>query len=67
MKSTELNELLNYWAKKYPSVDVVIWENAGPNKFFGKMRTQNKCQDLSAGTIGELISQGEIFLRKVNR
>lgn len=67
MKSTELKELQEFWGTKYPNVTVTLWENESLSNYFGKMRTQNSCQDLSAATIGELISQGEIFLRKVAR
>jgi hypothetical protein len=67
MQSTELKELSEYWTKKYPHVTTTLWENKSMSKYFGKMRTQDSCQDLSADTIGELISQGEIFLRRVTR
>jgi hypothetical protein len=63
---TELNEIKDYWHKKYPHVDVNLWINEGSGKYFGMMRGRTTSIDLSADTIGDLISQGEAYLRKSN-
>lgn len=65
MSSIELKELKEYWTKKYPHVAVTLWESTTEQQYFGKMWTPNLGQNLSASTIGELISQGEAFLRSV--
>ncbi len=65
MKSTELREIREYWANKYPNVDVTLYTNEDGTKYLGKMITSNCSFDLHADTIGDLISQGESFLRKV--
>lgn len=63
---TELQELKNYWNKKYPTVATTLWNNQARDKYFGLMSSAQHQVDLCADTIGELISQGEAFLRKVN-
>ena len=65
MEVTDLKEIRDYWTKKYPTVDVILWGNNDNGKFFGKMMAHNSSIDLLADTVGELISQGENFLRKV--
>lgn len=65
MSSIELKELQEFWDKKYPHIFITLWEDPTRGTYLGKMRTQNSCQDLSASTIGELISQGEAYLRTV--
>ena len=59
-------ELKSYWEKKYPTVLTTLWNNQAGDKYFGLMSSAEHHVDLSADTIGELISQGEAFLRKVN-
>ncbi len=67
MKVTDLQEIAAYWNKKYPAVMVRLFSNTEGDKFFGRMNAYNESLDLNADTIGELISQGETFLRKVNQ
>lgn len=62
---TELKEIKDYWGKKYPNVFITLYSNEDQTKFFGKMMGAQDNVDLQADTIGELISQGEAFLRKV--
>lgn len=63
MISKELNEIKDYWIKKYPTIDIVVYTNEQQSKFFGKMISYNSSIDLEADTIGDLINQGETFLR----
>lgn len=65
MFATELKEIKEYWTTKYPHVQVVLFE--GSDKYFGKMSSHNRNLDLEAFTIGDLINQGENFLRKVTQ
>lgn len=65
MEATELQEIKDYWTKKYPHVSITLYPNHDDGKYRGKMMTHNASFDLQADTIGELISQGESFLRKV--
>lgn len=67
MVATELKEIKDYWDKKYPRISIILYSNEAGNKFYGKMRSHDRAEDISADTIGELISQGENFLRKLNR
>ena len=62
----ELKELKEYWVTKYPAVLTVLWSNQDGDKFFGRMMVHEQSMDLAADTIGELIAQGEAFLRKVS-
>jgi hypothetical protein len=64
MIATELMEIKEYWNKKYPNVIITLFPTQDGNKFFGKMTGATDTVDLSADTIGELINQGEAFLRK---
>ena len=63
---TDLEEIIEYWKKKYPSIYVNLWPLAN-GRFHGLMRNQDGTTELSADTIGELISQGENFLRVVTK
>lgn len=63
--TTELEEIKDYWTKKYPNIYITLYSNEDGDKFFGKMMAAEVSLDLNADTIGELISQGESFLRKV--
>jgi hypothetical protein len=67
MDSTELQEIKDYWTKKYPHVAITLYPKYDDSKYRGKMMTHNESFDLQADTIGELISQGESFLRKVKQ
>lgn len=64
MQLTELQKIKEYWNKKYPTIFISLW-NTESNQYCGKMVTHNSSMDLKADTIGNLISQGENFLRKV--
>ena len=63
----ELQELMDFWEKKYPNVSITLWANSSPVKYFGKLRTHEACHNLKANTIGELIGHVEDFLRTVKR
>jgi len=63
MIATELKEIKEYWDNKYPHVLVTLYPSHGDGKHRGKMIGPNGTVDLSADTIGELICQGEQFLR----
>lgn len=65
MPMSELQEIKDYWEKKYPNVLITIFQNDEGTKFFGKMMGAQENADLLADTIGELISQGEAFLRRL--
>ncbi len=60
----ELQEIKEYWMKKYRHVEIVFYPRHDKEKYRGKMTTHNDSFDLQAETIGELINQGEIFLRR---
>lgn len=63
--STDLEQIKTYWNKKYPNVFVMLSSNQSSNRFYGRMIGNEKNINLNADTIGELISQGEDFLRKL--
>lgn len=65
MAATDLKDIKDYWMKKYPNIDITLYSNEDESKFFGNMRGVQENIRLSADTIGELISQGEAFLRRV--
>lgn len=65
MTPIELKEIKEYWTKKYPSVDVVFYPKASDEQYRGKMTTYNSSTFLQASTVGELIGQGEKFLREI--
>lgn len=67
MPVTELQELKDYWTKKYPNIYITLFANEDGTKLFGKMMAHDCSLDLNADTVGELISQGEVFLRKVTQ
>lgn len=67
MDATELKDIKDYWTNKYPHIAITLYPRIDGGKYCGKMMTDKASIDLSADTIGELISQGESFLRKVNR
>ncbi len=64
---TELQEIKDYWTHKYPTIFITLYSNEDGTRYFGKMMAHDCSIDLSADTIGELISQGEGFLRKVTK
>lgn len=66
MAQTELEEIQSYWKTKYPSIAVTLCPRVDGGKYCGNMMTHNASYDLHADTIGELISQGEQFLRTLN-
>lgn len=65
MSTTELKEIKDYWNNKYPNVFITLFSNQDGDKFFGKMMGPEETIDFTADTIGELISQGEAFLRRL--
>jgi len=65
MAQTDLQEINDYWVKKYPRVAITLYPRFSNGDYCGKMSTYNSSFDLQANTIGELINQGESFLRKV--
>ncbi len=65
--AAELQDIQDYWMKKYPRVSITIYPKLDHGKYCGKMMTHNESFDLQADTIGELINQGESFLRKVQQ
>lgn len=67
MSATDLQEIKDYWTKKYSNVAITLYPTHGDGKYRGKMMTHNESFDLQADTIGEFISQGESFLRKVKQ
>ncbi len=62
---TDLEELKDYWAEKYPHMTINLWQHQDSGKFHGLMYMDSLNANLCANTIGELISQGEVFLRKM--
>lgn len=67
MIGTELQEIKDYWTSKYPNIYISLYSNNRGDKYFGKMMTADISLDLQADSIGELINQGETFLRKVTQ
>lgn len=65
--TTELQDINDYWTKKYPHISITLYPTHDDGKYRGKMMSANESFDLQADTIGELISQGESFLRKVKQ
>lgn len=59
----ELDEIKDYWSRKYPNVLVTLWSSNDGEHFYGKMMYRGSMADIKADSIGNLISQGEIFLR----
>lgn len=65
MAQTELEQIRERWMNKYPHVSITLYSVSKSGKYGGKMMTENSSIDLNADSIGELISQGESYLRKV--
>lgn len=65
MAKTELEEIKEYWNKKYPQVVITLFSDDSKKKYFGKMTSYDSFINIQAETIGDLINQGENFLRKV--
>jgi hypothetical protein len=63
LKNKEVAQLKEYWGKKYPHVNLILWANDEGNRFVCKMSSASKSLDVSCETLGELISKGEEFLR----
>jgi hypothetical protein len=64
---SELKELKEFWNTKYPNIIVDLWSNHDNDRFFGKMISMTESIDLQASTIGEIIAQGEAFLRRTKQ
>jgi len=60
----DLKDLKKYWNKKYPNIYVALWCNDDKSHYSGIMRSSSESLSLNASTMGELISQGEGFLRR---
>ncbi len=67
MIEVELQEIKDYWATKYPAVEIILAPSYENGRYIGRMMTSNCSLDLSAATIDELIRQGEDFLRLIVR
>lgn len=65
MDEIDLEDIVNYWGKKYPNIAITLYPKGADGMYYGKMITNKDCFNLSSSTIGELISQGESFLRGV--
>lgn len=63
MAETELEEIRRFWEKRYPNIEVTLYANEAGDKYFGRMRGAESTVELTADTIGDLIGQGEAFLR----
>jgi hypothetical protein len=59
----ELDEIKEYWEKKFPRILVILSFNENTDKYYGMIRGDIASVDLAAASIGELISKGEHFLR----
>lgn len=64
---TELQEIKDYWANKYPHVEIILWKHDGDVKYYGRMKHMESSSHFSCETVGELINQGESFLRQVTK
>ena len=67
MKDFELQEIKDYWAMKYPHIFISLSANEDGTKYYGRMMRNDISIELQADSIGELIGQGESFLRKVTQ
>lgn len=67
MTATDLEDIKEYWANKYPHVAITLYPKHADGRYRGKMMTNNESLDLLADTIGELINQGEDFLRRAKQ
>ena len=63
---TDLQEIIEFWNGKYPNVVVNLWPHQEGEKYRGLMIAHSERKELCADTVGELIAQGEDFLRKIN-
>lgn len=63
MAQTELEEIKTYWTNKYPRVDILLWKHDNDPKYYGRLQHMESSTQFSCDTIGELIGQGEAFLR----
>lgn len=63
----DIKDLKTYWTKKYPQVDVNIWDRYDKDGYVGSISHNGERADISADTLGQLIIKGEDFLRKVKR
>ena len=66
MKPDELQEMQDYWEKKYPNVFISLNMTIEGDKYIGKMISYNENINLLADTFGELINKGEEFLRRIS-
>jgi predicted RNA-binding protein (virulence factor B family) len=66
MVAIELQELREYWEKKYPRLNIKLYSDDEGTRFYGMMRSRDFWAEIRAHSMGELISQGEDFLRKLN-
>jgi len=64
MADKEMKEIQQYWKNKYPNIEVVLYSNSDYTRYFGKIMTHNSTLEFHSDTLGDLISQGEILLRK---
>lgn len=64
MQSKDLIEIKTYWNKKYPHINVKLYDDGKGTEFFGNIVHAGESINLSANTIGELIAQGENFIRR---
>lgn len=62
----DIQEIKDYWKKKYPNIFIRLWANEDNDRYFGLMSSHNDHVDIDASTLGDLIAQGESFLRKIN-
>ncbi len=67
MANTDLEEIRSYWQRKYPNISIILYPNDNGIKYCGRMMTSSSAVDLQANTIGDLINQGENFLRQLPR
>jgi hypothetical protein len=65
MSQTDLQEIKDYWRQKYPLVEILLWKHDQDSKYYGRMRYLEESTHFACETMGELIGQGEQFLRKV--
>ena len=64
MVTTELQQINEHWAEKYPDVTIRFWTNAKGTKHHCQMYAGDRCINFWADTVGELINLGEKFLRE---
>ena len=59
-----LKELKLYWSKKYPTILITLWEDAVKGIYVGRLQSNKEQSVIKSDSIGDLISQGESFLRR---